>query len=77
MRFEKWQALGNDYVIVERAALPFALSPERVRALCAPHTGIGADGSGRSQPAITSDAPDSNPQGQRCMNNLRCGRPTT
>jgi diaminopimelate epimerase len=44
VRFEKWQALGNDYVIVERDALPFALSPERVRALCAPHTGIGADG---------------------------------
>ena len=44
MRFEKWQALGNDYVIVERDALPFDLSAERVRALCAPHTGIGADG---------------------------------
>jgi diaminopimelate epimerase len=44
VRFEKWQALGNDYVIVEHDALPFALSPERVRALCAVHTGIGADG---------------------------------
>jgi diaminopimelate epimerase len=42
--FEKWQALGNDYVIVEAAALPFALTAERVRLLCAPHTGIGADG---------------------------------
>src|SRR3989475_11471060 len=44
MRFEKWQALGNDYVIVERAELPFELTPERVRRLCAPHTGIGSDG---------------------------------
>lgn len=44
MRFEKWQALGNDYVIVERTALPWALTPERVRRLCEPHTGIGADG---------------------------------
>ncbi|TML75580.1 MAG: diaminopimelate epimerase [Actinobacteria bacterium] len=44
MRFEKWQALGNDYVIVERADLPFELTPERVRRLCAPHTGIGSDG---------------------------------
>ena len=44
MRFEKWQALGNDYVIVEHDALPFALTPPRVQALCAPHTGIGADG---------------------------------
>jgi diaminopimelate epimerase len=44
MRFEKWQALGNDYVIVEDEQLPFELTPARVIALCAPHTGIGADG---------------------------------
>jgi diaminopimelate epimerase len=44
VRFEKWQALGNDYAIVERDELPFGLTPERVRALCAAHTGIGADG---------------------------------
>ena len=31
MRFEKWQALGNDYVIVERDALPWELTPERIR----------------------------------------------
>ncbi len=42
--FEKWHALGNDYLIVERDALPFALTPARVRSLCAPHTGVGADG---------------------------------
>ena len=44
MRFEKWQALGNDYVIVEERELPFELTPERIRRLCAPHTGIGSDG---------------------------------
>ena len=44
MRFEKWQALGNDYVIVERDALPWELTPERVRRLCEPHFGIGSDG---------------------------------
>ena len=44
MRFEKWQALGNDYVIVEERELSFELTPARVRALCAPHTGIGSDG---------------------------------
>jgi diaminopimelate epimerase len=44
MRFEKWQALGNDYVILERDQLPFELSPARVRALCKAHTGVGADG---------------------------------
>ncbi len=44
MRFEKWQALGNDYAIVEEDALPFELTPERIRAFCAPHTGVGSDG---------------------------------
>jgi diaminopimelate epimerase len=44
MRFEKWQALGNDYGIVERDALPWELTPERIRRLCEPHFGIGADG---------------------------------
>ena len=27
VEFEKWQALGNDYVILEAAALPFQLTP--------------------------------------------------
>jgi diaminopimelate epimerase len=44
VRFEKWQALGNDYVIVEERELPFELTPGRVRAICAPHTGVGSDG---------------------------------
>lgn len=44
MRFEKWQALGNDYLIVEADRLPWGLTPARVRALCAGHTGVGADG---------------------------------
>ena len=44
MTFEKWQALGNDYVILEQEDLPFELTPQRVAKLCAPHTGIGSDG---------------------------------
>ena len=44
MKFEKWQALGNDYVIVERSEVPFELTPARIEKLCAPHTGIGSDG---------------------------------
>ncbi len=44
MRFEKWQALGNDYAIVEQRELDAELTPARVRALCAPHTGIASDG---------------------------------
>ncbi len=44
MRFEKWQALGNDYLIFERDGLPFELTPARVRRLCESHFGVGADG---------------------------------
>lgn len=44
MKFEKWQALGNDYVIVEQADLPFELTVERIRRLCAGHFGVFADG---------------------------------
>ncbi len=44
MRFEKWQALGNDYIIVEERELPFELTSRRVELLCAPHMGVGSDG---------------------------------
>ena len=43
MRFEKWHALGNAYVlVVQPDAGP--LTPDRVRRLCDPDTGIGSDG---------------------------------
>jgi diaminopimelate epimerase len=42
--FEKWQALGNDYIVVERDSLPFDLSPARIRRICEPHMGVGSDG---------------------------------
>ncbi len=44
MRFEKWQALGNDYVVIEAAALPWELTAERVRRICELHYGVGSDG---------------------------------
>jgi diaminopimelate epimerase len=44
MRFEKWQALGNDYVILEADALPWELCAERVKRICDPHFGVGSDG---------------------------------
>jgi diaminopimelate epimerase len=40
VRFEKWQALGNDYLIFEEVEL----SPDMIRRLCDPHFGPGADG---------------------------------
>jgi diaminopimelate epimerase len=42
--FQKWQALGNDYLILEREQLPFELTPGRVRRLCEGHFGVYADG---------------------------------
>jgi diaminopimelate epimerase len=44
VKFEKWTALGNDYLIVEAAALPWAPSPQRIKRLCDPHFGVGSDG---------------------------------
>jgi len=44
VEFEKWQALGNDYMIIDETAIPFQLTPARVRRICAPHTGVCADG---------------------------------
>ncbi len=67
MRFEKWQALGNDYLIVERDDLPFELTPKRVRLLCAAHFGVFADGvlllSPSSDPADVADLRIFNPDG--------------
>jgi diaminopimelate epimerase len=44
MRLSKWQALGNDYLLVEQAELHDPLTPERVRRLCNYHYGVGSDG---------------------------------
>jgi diaminopimelate epimerase len=44
VEFEKWQALGNDYVILEAANLPFELTEARIQAICATHTGVSSDG---------------------------------
>jgi diaminopimelate epimerase len=44
MKLSKWQALGNDYLLVERAELPESLTRDRVRRLCDYHYGVGSDG---------------------------------
>ena len=44
MKFEKWQALGNDYLILEQANLPWEINSKRVEWLCDPHFGVGSDG---------------------------------
>ena len=44
MQFSKWHGLGNDYLLAERAALGFQLTPESVRRVCDYHFGVGSDG---------------------------------
>jgi diaminopimelate epimerase len=44
MKLSKWQALGNNYLLVEQAELTQPLTPDRVRQLCDYHYGIGSDG---------------------------------
>jgi diaminopimelate epimerase len=44
MRFSKWHALGNSYLLVERAELGAPLDAFGACRLCDPHTGVGADG---------------------------------
>ena len=52
---QKWQALGNHFLVCERAALPWPLTPERVRVLCDSTVGLGADG---VLELVLGDAPD-------------------
>lgn len=67
MRFEKWQALGNDYAVVERDELPFEPTRARVQRLCESHFGVGADGvlllSRPSDPSHVADLRIFNPDG--------------
>ena len=67
MRFEKWQALGNDYAIVEARNLPWELTAERVRRICEPHLGVGSDGvlllSDPTDPGHVADLRIFNPDG--------------
>jgi diaminopimelate epimerase len=44
MRFVKSHAAGNDFVLLPDLEDRIELTPGLVRALCAPHTGLGADG---------------------------------
>ncbi len=44
MELERWQALGNEYLIVERERLSFGLTEQRVRLLCDERSGLAADG---------------------------------
>ena len=67
MKFEKWQALGNDYLIFERERLPWELNAKRVEWLCDQHFGVGSDGvlllSRSESPELVADLRIFNPDG--------------
>jgi diaminopimelate epimerase len=44
MRFYKYHALGNDYVVLNPQDQQLALTPDQIRAICHRHYGIGSDG---------------------------------
>ena len=44
MRFKKYHAIGNDYLVMEAHVLGNLLTPAVVRRICDRHVGVGADG---------------------------------
>jgi diaminopimelate epimerase len=67
VKFEKWQALGNDYLIFEAEGLPWELTAARIEWLCDQHFGVGADGilllSRSDNPEFVADLRIFNPDG--------------
>lgn len=77
LRFEKFQGLGNDFVVVD--AGDWARSGADARAICDRHFGVGADGvlvvgpgqsPGASGSMVVLNADGSRPE--MCGNGLRC-----
>jgi diaminopimelate epimerase len=78
LRFTKYQGLGNDFLVVD-AADDSALDPERAKALCDRHFGVGGDGVllvtppkslGARATMVVLNADGSRPE--MCGNGLRC-----
>ena len=42
--YVKSHGLGNDYIVIDPAQVPFAITPEAVRLICDRHLGVGSDG---------------------------------
>ena len=56
MRLTKHHGLGNDFLVLLDPDASHPLDPEVARALCARHTGVGADGVIRAVPATAGPA---------------------
>jgi len=53
--FVKSHALGNDYIVVDPAALSFPLTPRAIRLICDRHRGVGSDGILAQAPSARAD----------------------
>jgi len=42
--YVKSHGLGNDYIVIDPAKMPFAVTPEAARLICDRHRGVGSDG---------------------------------
>jgi diaminopimelate epimerase len=67
VKFEKWTALGNDYVILEADGLPWELTAARAQRICDSHFGVGSDGvlllSRSDEPEFVAELRIFNPDG--------------
>ncbi len=77
MRFDKYQGLGNDFVLVDRLRTDVVLTPGLVRQLCDRRLGVGADGvlEIRASQTAVAEMVVHNADGslaEMCGNGLRC-----
>lgn len=77
MKFSKYHALGNDYLVLDPGDAPAPLSEAQVRAICHRHFGIGSDGillgplpSGQARFALRIFNPDGS-EAEKSGNGLR------
>jgi diaminopimelate epimerase len=77
MKFFKYHALGNDYLVIDPREQPLTLTPDRIRIICDRHFGIGSDGillgplpSCRAQFSLTIFNPDGS-EAEKSGNGLR------
>ena len=54
-QFVKSHGLGNDYIVIDPANIPFTLTRDAVRLICDRHFGVGSDGILLVQPAREAD----------------------
>lgn len=77
LEFSKYQATGNDFILIDDMESMISLSPEQVRLLCDRHYGIGADGLiiARKSPVADAYMLFYNSDGsiaEMCGNGIRC-----